>query len=180
VETQNLASLHISASIKTLLEAKSCALTWWASTHRYCSVAPSCVLTQFLLDFSILSILLYPFKLHMRKIEIRKESLTIAVTLTALSIVFSQLFYFQAFANNAEEIKIEQHDSQQEESQTYISLPSTSLPSSTHVELNQSMVFLFEIIFERKEPDERNFSVLLPQNRFFKTLFDSVISPNAP
>jgi len=116
----------------------------------------------------------------MRKTEIRKESLTIAVTLTVLAIVFSQLFYFQAFANNAEEIKTEQHESQQEESQTHISLPSTSLPSSTHVELNQSMVFLFEIVFERKEPDERNFRVLLPQNKFFKTLFDSVISPNAP
>jgi hypothetical protein len=150
-------------------------------------ISPNPVGTQYLaaftqnaLDLSLLSILLYPFKLNMRSSEIRKDSLTIAVALTALAIVFSQLFYFQTSAQTEGEVKTEQQDSQQEESQAYISLPSASLPSSTHVELSQTMVFLFEIIFERTESDERSFSVLLPLNRFFKALFDGVISPNAP
>ena len=62
----------------------------------------------------------------------------------------------------------------------YISQPSSSLPSSTHVELNQTLIFLFEIVFENKRTEKRDFNVSLPPNRFFKTLFDGVISPNAP
>jgi hypothetical protein len=116
----------------------------------------------------------------MRKPEIRKNSLTIAVALTALAIVFSQLFYHQPFDHSEKEVETEQRESSPEESQVCISLPSSSLPSSTHVELNQTMFFLFEIIFEKKKSEEENFSVLLPLNRFFKTLFDGVISPNAP
>ena len=116
----------------------------------------------------------------MRKPEIQKNSLTIAVTITALAIVFSQLFYFQPFDCSKCQVETEQQEDQQDESQAYISIPSSSLPSSTHVELNQTMFFLFEIIFEKRESEERKFSVLLPLNRFFKTLFDGVISPNAP
>ncbi len=116
----------------------------------------------------------------MRKPEMRKNSLTIAVALTALAIVFSQLFYHQPFDHSEKGVETEQQESHPEEDQVCISLPSSSLPSSTHVELNQTMFFLFEIIFEKRAAEERNFSVLLPLNRFFKTLFDGVISPNAP
>jgi hypothetical protein len=116
----------------------------------------------------------------MRKPEIRNESRAIAVTLTALAIVFSQFFYFQPFNGSKCKVETEQQHDHQDEGQVYFSLPSSSLPSSTHVELSQTMFFLFEIIFEIRESEERNFSVLLPLNRFFKTLFDGVISPNAP
>jgi len=116
----------------------------------------------------------------MRKLEKQNEYLTIAVTLTALAIVFSQFFYVQPVDRSDAGAETEQQENQQEENQVCISLPSSSLPSSTHVELNQTMFFLFEIVFEKKQSEVRNFRVLLPLNRIFKTLFDGVISPNAP
>lgn len=115
----------------------------------------------------------------MRAPERRKESLIIAVALTALAIVFSQFFYFQLPDTSKKEIKTEQQEDHPE-NKVYISLPSSSLPSSTHLELNQPMFFLFEILFEKEESVERGFTVFLPPNRFFKTLFEGVISPNAP
>lgn len=95
-----------------------------------------------------------------------------------VALVFFQLFYYQNTDHPKKEVKTEQQGEQQEE--FFISLPSSSLPSSSHVELNQTLIFLFEIVFENEETETRDFNVSLPPNRFFKTLFDGVISPNAP
>ena len=94
-------------------------------------------------------------------------------------LVFCQLFYVQAEAHTKKEIKTEQQD-ENSETKFYISQPSSSLPSSAHVEVNQTLIFLFEIVFENEETEKRDFNVLLPPNRFFRTLFHGVISPNAP
>ncbi len=98
--------------------------------------------------------------------------------MTVLAIVSSQFSGFQPGNKSAKEVKTEQSEDNSED-ELFISLPS-SMPSSTHVELSQSMVFLFEILFEKIEVQKRDFNILLPPNRFFKTLFDGVISPNAP
>jgi hypothetical protein len=94
-------------------------------------------------------------------------------------LVFCQCFYYSAAAQSKKEVKTEQQDDKSD-AKLFISLPSTSLPSSTHVELNQTLIFLFEIVFIQQQTEQRDFNVLLPPNRFFKTLFDGVISPNAP
>jgi len=117
--------------------------------------------------------------MSMRRTEIRKEAFSLAVVLTTLIVVISQFFYYEAIGHPQKEIKTEQAEDQSDD-QLYISPPSTSLPSSFHVELNQTLIFLFEIVFEKEEAEERDFGISLPPNGFFKTLFDGVISPNAP
>ena len=112
--------------------------------------------------------------------KLQKKAFTMPVALVVMVIVvFCQLFYYQAPDRSKKEIKSEQRDDQSD-AKFYISQPSSSLPSSTHVELNQTLIFLFEIVFENEETEKQDFNVLLPPNRFFKTLFDGVISPNAP
>lgn len=98
--------------------------------------------------------------------------------MTVLAIISSQLSSFGISHHSKKEIKTEQSEDESGDD-VYISLPS-SIPSPTHVELSQTMVFLFEILFEKKEIQKGDFNILLPPNRIFKTLFDGVISPNAP
>jgi hypothetical protein len=116
----------------------------------------------------------------MRRLKMQKKTFTTPLALVVMVIlVFCQLFYYQDTDRSKTEIKTEQQDDQSD-AKLYISQPSSSLPSSTHVELNQTLIFLFEIVLENDETEKRDFNVLLPPNRFFKTLFDGVISPNAP
>jgi hypothetical protein len=118
--------------------------------------------------------------MSMRRPKSQKKIFTKPVALAVMVIVvFCQFFYHHAADYSKKEIKTEQQD-EQSDANFYISQPSSSLPSSTHVELNQTLIFLFEIVFENKRTEKRDFNVSLPPNRFFKTLFDGVISPNAP
>jgi hypothetical protein len=118
--------------------------------------------------------------MSMRGLKSQKKTFTTPVALAVMVIVvFCQFFYHHAADYAKKEIKTEQQD-EQSDAKFYISQPSSSLPSSTHVELNQTLIFLFEIVFENKRTEKRDFNVSLPPNRFFKTLFDGVISPNAP
>ena len=118
--------------------------------------------------------------MSMRRLNLQKKTFTTPLALVVMVIlVFCQFFCYQAADRSKKEIKTEQQD-QQSDNKFYISQPSSSLPSSTHVELHQTLIFLFEIVFENEETEKRDFNVLLPPNRFFKTLFDGVISPNAP
>ena len=118
--------------------------------------------------------------MSMRRLKLQKKTFTTPLALVVMVIlVFCQFFYYQATDHSKTEIKAEQHDDQSD-AKIYISQPSSSLPSSTHAELNQTLIFLFEIVFENEETEKKDFNVSLPPNRFFKTLFDGVISPNAP
>jgi hypothetical protein len=99
---------------------------------------------------------------------------------TAMVIIFSQLFYFQAATYCQEKADTEQHDQKTEAPESYISIPSSTISSTSHIEINQDLNFVLEILFER-EPDEENITpVSLSVNRFFQTLFTFIISPNAP
>ena len=118
--------------------------------------------------------------MSMRRLRSQKKTFITPVALVVMVIlVFCQFFYYQADAHTKKEVKTEQQDDQSE-AKFYISQLSNNLPSSGHVEVNQTLIFLFEIVFENEETDKRDFNVLLPPNRFFRTLFDGVISPNAP
>jgi hypothetical protein len=118
--------------------------------------------------------------MSMGRLKLQKKTFTTPVAMVVMVIlVFCQLFYYQPADRSKTEITTEQQDDQSD-AKFFISQPSSSLPSSTHVELNQTLIFLFEIVFENEETEKRDFNVSLPPNRFFKTLFDGVISPNAP
>jgi hypothetical protein len=111
--------------------------------------------------------------------EIPENVMTLTAALTVLVVVFSQFFYYQATAFPKPDVKTEQQDTP-DEHPAYVSIQSTSLPSSTLVVLHQTMFFLFEICFVGRESEQARPHIPWPPNRFFKTLFDSVISPNAP
>jgi hypothetical protein len=111
--------------------------------------------------------------------------MTITAVLTVMAVVCAQFFYYQAKSFAKTEVKTEQQEQQeqhdtQSEDQLFVSLQSGSMPSSPLLVLHQAMVFLFEIGIEKRESTPIRLSILIPPNRFFKTLFDSVISPNAP
>ncbi len=99
---------------------------------------------------------------------------------TASVIIFSQLFYFQAATYCQEKVDTEQQDQNADSTESHISIPSSTITSTSHIEINQDLSFVLEILFER-EPDEETITkVSLPVNRFFQTLFTFIISPNAP
>lgn len=98
---------------------------------------------------------------------------------TVLIIVISQLFYFAAPQHIKTDVKTEQ--SQSSDDGAVISLPSSTLPSSTcQVEFQQESFCLFEIRFEEEVVAEVVSDFKLPLGKLFQTLFEAIISPNAP
>lgn len=100
----------------------------------------------------------------------------------AVVIIVSQLFYFEGPRQEKSDIKTEQQNqsSQSTDEGYVISLPTSILPSYLHVEFQQASFCLFEILFETREVKEAAFNFKLPKGKFFQTLFQSIISPNAP
>jgi len=99
---------------------------------------------------------------------------------TASVIVFSQLFYFQAANYCQEKAETEQHDQKTDAPERYISIPSSTITSTSHIEINQDLSFVIEILFKKETDEESNHTISLPVNKFFHTLFRFIISPNAP
>lgn len=97
----------------------------------------------------------------------------------AVVIIVSQLFYFEGPRQEKSDIQTEQQSQSTDESYV-ISLPTSILPSYLHVEFQQASVCLFEILFETTAVKEAAFDFKLPTGKFFRTLFQSIISPNAP
>jgi hypothetical protein len=103
--------------------------------------------------------------------------------LTAAGIVFSQVFFFgqqQAFSK----AHVEQHDptpdSNSKEGDLYISQPSFSQPVTASFVLQQELTVIQEIIFGGREPEEPRVQLTLATGKFFRALFQFIISPNAP
>ena len=115
----------------------------------------------------------------MRKNSFHTVSIIVG-SLLALSIAFSQ-FLTPAFISTPEKPQTEQTEGKStEERATFISLPSFSLPAPVHVKANLDPYCLFEILFEEdvdEHPIERDVSY---SDRFFRTMFQVIISPNAP
>lgn len=115
----------------------------------------------------------------MRKAEIHFATTAIGV-IVALAVIASQLFYFPQHSFQKKEVKTEQSQSENSEDQVYFSVAPSTAPSSAHVELNPTVFFLFEILFEEKEIESYDFDVSLAPSQCFRTLFGLAISPNAP
>lgn len=115
----------------------------------------------------------------MRKSSFHTVSIVIGSFL-ALSIAFSQ-FLTPAFISYPEEARTEQSDQKStEESRAFISLPSFSLPAPVHVESNLNPYCLFEILFEEDVDEHHVEREVSYSDRFFRTMFQVIISPNAP
>lgn len=101
-------------------------------------------------------------------------------SLLALSIAFSQ-FLTPAFISYPDKAKTEQTEQKStEESSAFISLPSFSLPAPVHVESNLGAYCLFEILFEEDVDEHHVEREVSYSDRFFRTMFQVIISPNAP
>jgi hypothetical protein len=111
---------------------------------------------------------------------IRFWSLAMGV-LTAAGILFSQFFFFgqqETFAK----AEVEQHDatSDSEDGDQYISQPSFSQPVTASFVLQQELAVIQEILFGDHEPEESPVQLTLSTGKFFRALFQFIISPNAP
>ena len=111
----------------------------------------------------------------------RLHTVTVIVgSFLALAIVFSQ-FLTSEFLSCPEKVKTEQSDKKSgDETSAFISLPSFSLPAPVHVESSLQPYCLFEIVLE-DDVDENYVEDEVPVgDRFFRTMFQMIISPNAP
>jgi hypothetical protein len=100
--------------------------------------------------------------------------------LTALVIVFSQLFYFQAATYCQKKVETTQHDKNTGGTESYISIPSSTISSTPHIEINQDLSFVLEILFEKKAEEQLPANITASAGRLFQTLFRFIIAPNAP
>ena len=111
----------------------------------------------------------------------RLHALTIVIgSLLALAIVFSQLLAPE-FICSGDPIKTEQtQDTPTDEKASFISLPSFSLPAPVNLQSNLDAYCLFEILFEDESDEVHVEDEISFADRFFETMFQVIISPNAP
>jgi len=115
----------------------------------------------------------------MRKNRLHTPSIVIG-SLLALAIAFSQ-FLTPELLSSGDSAKTEQtQDKSTEENGTFISLPSFSLPVPVHLQSNLDAYCLFEILFEDQSDDAPIEDEVSFFDRFFETMFQVIISPNAP
>ena len=80
---------------------------------------------------------------------LRNKILTLLAGIASASvIIFSQLFYFQAANYCQKKAETEQHDHKKDAPESYISIPSSTISSTSHIEINQDLSFVIEILSE--------------------------------
>lgn len=124
------------------------------------------------------SISLLTFVAPMRSTGIRYSALILGI-LVALSIAFSSASQSQAKKVKA---KSEQTSKEDDSSSTEVPpvLSVTSLPSPTVIHFNHAVVCIFEIIFIEVQSSNFAYIESVCDNKFFATLLQVIISPNAP
>ena len=112
---------------------------------------------------------------------LRNKILTLLAGIaTASVIIFSQLFYFQAATYCQEKADTAQHNHKTDATESYFSIPSSTISSTSHIEINQDLSFVLEILSEPELEAEAGIDFSFPVNYLFQTLFRFIISPNAP
>ena len=115
----------------------------------------------------------------MRKEKLHTASMIIG-SMLALLIAFSQ-FLMPECGDSTEKVKTEQSGKTAgEEEPIYISLPTYSLPVPINVQVNLDAYCLFEILFEEDIDEDYVEEHVSYTDRFFETMFQVIISPNAP
>lgn len=113
----------------------------------------------------------------------RLHTLTVFVgSFLALSIAFSQFLSPEFLSVSHDEVKTERHaeSSASEEDASFVSLPSFSLPAPVSVESGLSPYCLFEILLKRDGNEIPPMEELSFCDRLLRTMFQVIISPNAP
>jgi hypothetical protein len=115
----------------------------------------------------------------MKKERVHTASIILG-SILALAIAFSQYLSPVAVAS-AEKVKTEHSDKTAgEEDSSFISLPTFSIPAPVNVQANLDAYCLFEIFFEEDIDEEHAEDDDSYAYRFFQTMFQVIISPNAP
>lgn len=101
-------------------------------------------------------------------------------SLLALAIVFSQ-YLAPEFLLSTEKAKTEQAEKGCENKKTFlISLPTFSIPAPLNVQVDLIPYCLFEFFFEEDVDEDFVEDDESYTDRFFETMFQVIISPNAP
>jgi len=114
--------------------------------------------------------------------HMKKTVILVLGVLTASILTVSQLFQHQKADFHQEELKTEKQseESTPDPSAAFIASATVSVLNSIHTQVNQEVVFLFEILLQ----DDKRYpwipEVPLALGKYFQTLFHIIISPNAP
>ena len=96
-------------------------------------------------------------------------------------ICFTQVFYFHLSNDLKQSTESTQRTNSNSGDDEFISIPSSySLPASTYLNLEHEFSFIEELLFNREETENAPVTIPLTAGRLFRTLFQFIISPNAP
>jgi hypothetical protein len=119
------------------------------------------------------------------KRNIRKISVVMGI-ITAAAIILSQMFYVDA-SQFQHSVKAKAHvengtdEPSNDVPQAVITLPSSTTPPAAHaVESEMDFLLLLDVSYHEKVEAIRDRATHLLTNKLFKTLFSTLISPNAP
>ncbi|MEM9390175.1 MAG: hypothetical protein AAGA02_06860 [Bacteroidota bacterium] len=113
------------------------------------------------------------------KIARRKESLGIALgLLAAFAILFSQTFYYSYLETANDGVSLDVTDENGEELPV-LKMAHEAVASFAQISINQTLDFISEIIISN-EVSTNEVPKTLRLDRYFETLFNLIISPNAP
>ncbi|HEX5168769.1 MAG TPA: hypothetical protein VFW11_06325 [Cyclobacteriaceae bacterium] len=110
----------------------------------------------------------------------KTATLTFGV-LTAAIFIVSQLFCYQHSESPKTEAKTEKHSKELPDDQGgFVIVAASPGLSSIQTQINHEISFLFEIVFQGSKPQTLLPDVPLALGKYFQTLFNIIISPNAP
>lgn len=113
------------------------------------------------------------------KIEVRKETIGIALGfLAAFGILFSQSLYYHYLDNVDGVSSIELTDENGDEIPV-LTMTQHAVSSFAQISINQTLDFISDVIVN-KDVEENELPKTLRLDGYFNTLFNLIISPNAP
>lgn len=99
---------------------------------------------------------------------------------TALVILFSQVFYFDYAPETQSQVKTEQSQDQDGSETTDVTISQDAVSSIVQVNINQGLHFISDIHFSVTDLGDFEIVTIPDLNKYFKALFNLIISPNAP
>lgn len=118
----------------------------------------------------------------MKNREYKIATMIIGVV-TALLVVFSQIFQYQEQQQlvKNQKVKTEKQSDSHDDDASYVSQqPSFTVQSSCTVHFSQAAILLFEVCGGEHRPTVIGHEVPRLMGKFFQTLFQILIAPNAP
>lgn len=118
----------------------------------------------------------------MRNTAFKYGSLFIGLIAAAI-IILSQSFAFENTTNNHKH-GVEQSPAQDDGRSTAdiadLTISATSFPAPAQINFFQDAFCLFEVLFSSEDAASEAEPVVIPLSKFFNTILEVIISPNAP